>query len=225
MPVTFEAAGTVSGALFARGFGLDYGSNGPSPRLAEEPRIPPHWLAARDSLFHEGHVTAPWSIFVADSGSEVHLTTSRQESPHGAVVATATAEGIQARWSGARSGTFRISGRASDLRLKATQGATLKVRYRVDRAPQRAVTVGIQCAEPTCGARLGAMLDVTRVLKAPHSAQWQQLSIPLSCLTAAGAELAAVVAPFVIETSGRLQLTIAELSLAPDSGAPRSPCP
>jgi beta-glucosidase len=225
MPVTFDAAGKASGALFTPGFGLNYASNSQSPRLTEEPRIPPHWAAAQGSLFHEGHVTAPWSAFVADSGSEVHFTTSRQDSPHHAVVVTATADGSEVRWNGARSGIFRISGRASDLRLKATHGATLNMRYRVDRVAQRAVTLGLQCAEPACGSRAGAMLDVTRVLKESRSGEWQHLSIPLSCFTAAGADLGSVVAPFVIETRGRLQLTIADLGLAQDSGLPPSPCP
>ncbi|MEP6546478.1 MAG: glycoside hydrolase family 3 N-terminal domain-containing protein [Gammaproteobacteria bacterium] len=225
MPVTFGADGKVSGALFARGYGLHYGSNSPSPRLSEEPRIPPHWVAAPGSLFHEGHVTAPWSIFVADSGSEVHLTTSRQESPHAAVVVTATPEGAKAVWSGVRSGIFRVSGRASDLRPKVAQRATLEVRYRIDRAPDRAVTLALQCAEPSCGARAGAMLDVTRVLKDSQVGAWQHLSIPLACFSAAGADLAAVLAPFVIETSGRLELTVAELGFAQEGEAQRLACP
>ncbi len=225
MPVTFDTAGKVSGAVFARGFGLTYGDSTESPRLSEEPRIPPQWVAAPGSLFHEGHVTAPWSIFVADGGAEVHLTTSRQSSPHGAVVVTATPEGARALWSGARSGIFRVSGRASDLRLTAAQGATLDVRYRIDRAPAGAVTLGLQCIESSCGTRSGATLDVTRVLKDSRVGAWQQLSVPLSCFIGVGADLTAVVAPLVIETSGRLDLTIAQLSLARGGEAQRLPCP
>ena len=85
MPVTFDAAGNSTGAQFTRGWGLDYGSKVDSPLLSEDPRIPPQWAAAPGSLFHAGHVTAPWSVFVADEGVEVHLTTARQESPRGSV--------------------------------------------------------------------------------------------------------------------------------------------
>ena len=79
MPVTFDAAGKAAGALFPRGWGLDYRSSADSPRLSEDPQIPPHWAAQRGSLFHDGHVTAPWSIFVADDGAGgASPTTARQ---------------------------------------------------------------------------------------------------------------------------------------------------
>ena len=218
-------AGKVSGALFARGWGLSYGSAGNSPRLSEDPRIPPHWAAGPGRLFHEGHVTAPWSVFVADGNSEVHLTTSTQESPEGAVAVTLESGGAKVSWSGARIGTFRISGRASDLREPAAQGTSLDIVYRVDRAPERAVTLGLQCAESSCGTRAGAMLDVTRALTDARAGEWRRLSVPLSCFTAAGADLSAVVAPLAIESSGRLELTIAEAGLAHDTKAHRRPCP
>jgi beta-glucosidase len=225
MPVSFDTAGKVSGALFARGYGLSYGSGVDALRLSEDPRIPPHWAGAPGGLFHEGHVTAPWSVFVADGSSEVHLTTSTQESPEGAVAVTLERGEVKVRWSGARSGTFRISGRASDLRRRAAQGAALDILYRVDRAPERAVTMGLQCAESSCGTQAGAMLDVTRALKDPRAGEWRHLYLPLSCFTAAGADLSAVVAPFAVESPGRLELTITEVSLAQDAKARRRPCP
>jgi beta-glucosidase len=225
MPVSFGPAGQVSGALFARGWGLSYGSAGDSARLSEDPRIPPHWAAGPGSLFHEGHVTAPWSVFVADGNSEVHLTTSTQQSPEGAVAVTLQSGGAKVSWSGARSGTFRISGRASDLRERAAQGTSLDILYRVDRAAEGAVTLGLQCAESSCGTRSGAMLDVTRALKDSRTGEWRHLSVPLSCFTAAGADLSAVVAPLAVESSGRLELTITEVRLAQDTKARRRPCP
>ena len=225
MPVSFGAADKVSGALFPRGWGLSYGSGATAERLSEDPQIPAHWAAAAGSLFNQGHVTAPWSILVADGSSEVHLTTSRQESPAGAVAVALDRGGATLKWSGARSGTFRISGRASDLRPRAAQGTALDIRYRIDRAPERAVTLGLQCAEPSCGTRAGAMLDVTRVFKESRAGEWRHLSVPLSCFAAAGADLAAVVAPFAVETSGRLELSIAQISLASDSKTRRRPCP
>ena len=225
MPASFDAAGNVSGALFPRGWGLDYLSTVNSLKLPEDPKIPAHWAASRGSLFHVGHVTAPWSIFVADDSAEVHLTTTRQESPRGAVVVETDRDGVRANWAGTQSGMFRISGRASDMRPQAGQGAALDVRYRVDRAPEHSVAVGLRCAEPLCGTRGGAMLDVTKILKNSAQGEWRTLSIPLSCFTAAGADLTSVVAPFAVETSGRFALTISEVSLEqkPSRLAPKCP--
>ena len=58
-----------------------------------------------------------------------------------------------------------------------------------------------------------------------HAGEWRHLSLPLSCFAASGADLAAVVAPFAVETSGRLDLTIAQVSLVQHTQAGRPPCP
>jgi beta-glucosidase len=118
-----------------------------------------------------------------------------------------------------------ISGRARDLRPQAGQGITIEVRYRVDRVPEQSVKIGLRCTEPLCGTRAGAMLDVTRVFKNSQPGDWRNLSIPLTCFTAAGADLARVAVPFAVETSGRFGLTISEVSLAPKTLglAPRCP--
>jgi len=231
MPVSFDAAGTVSGALFPRGWGLDYQSTARAaqlskdPPLSEDPKIPARWAAPRGSLFHEGHVTAPWSVFVADDSAEVHLTTMRQESPQGALAVAADADGVKAIWTGTQSGMLRISGRANDMRQRAGEGTALEVRYRVDRAPERSVAIGMRCNEPLCGTKSGATMDVTRILKGSKPGEWRTLSIPLSCFTAQGADLGGVVIPFAIETSGRFALTISEVTLAEKTAKPPAKCP
>jgi beta-glucosidase len=225
MPVTFDAAGKSTGDQFARGWGLDYGSKVDSPLLPEDPRIPPQWAAPPGSLFHAGHVTAPWSVFVADAGVEVHLTTARQESPGGGVAAVAASDGSAAVWNGTQSSLYKISGRAGDLRPQAEQGVALELRYRVDRAPERNVAVGLRCTDPLCGIPGGAMLDVTREFKNSPLGDWRTLSIPLSCFTAAGADLAGVEVPLAIETSGRFGLTISEAALVRRSSSTATKCP
>jgi beta-glucosidase len=224
MPVTFDSSGHVSGALFPLGGGLDYHSGADLPPLPEDPQVPPQWRSPPGSLFHAGHVTAPWSIFVADDSAEVHLTTARQESPRGSVVVASEPDGSTVVWSGTQSGWFTISGRAGDMRPQAGQGVAIDVRYRVDRVPTQRVKIGVRCTEPLCGSRHGAMLDVTRVFRSAQPGDWRTLSIPLSCLSAAGADLAQVVVPFAIETSGAFGLTISEVRLAQRAAGPSPKC-
>ena len=75
------------------------------------------------------------------------------------------------------------------------------------------------------------MLDATRAFKDAPPGNWHSLSIPLSCFTAAGADLAKVAAPFAVETSGHFGLTISEVRLAKaggsfaKAGAPPPRCP
>ena len=225
MPVRFDDKGNVSGALYPRGWGLDYASKVESPPLSENPSLPPQWAASPGSLFHAGHVVAPWSIFIADDTAEVHLTNRRQESPSGSAVTTSEAAGNAIIWSGEQRGLFTISGRASDLRRQARQGVTLDLRYRVDQVPSGRVEIGLRCTQPLCGTPTGAMLDVTRDFKNAQTGHWQTLSVPLSCFLGKGADLDSVVVPFALETSGRFGLTISEVRLAQKSTGPVPGCP
>ena len=69
------------------------------------------------------------------------------------------------------------------------------------------------------------MLDVTRAFKNVPPKNWRTLSIPLSCLADAGADLSSVEVPFAVETSGRFGLTISEVSLAQKLSGPAPHCP
>ncbi len=242
MPVRFDdATGKVDGALFARGYGLRYAHAGHVPQLSEEPRIPAQ-RRVPDTFYHAGHVTAPWSIYLADSSAEVRLTTMQQESPGRGLVASTTAVGVSARWNGTVPSLFRIAGRQADFRARATAGTTIELRYRIDEPPSQAVLIGLRClpayqrhpatpADPLqaqsaamraarCGTAQGALLDLTSTLRSTPTGQWQTLSYSLSCFLAQGADLSNVEAPFSIATTGRLALTIGEVRLVPGRGTP-----
>ena len=175
MPVTFEgsqangkgASGTqadgtqVRGAQFPRGFGLTLAQSQELADLPEDPQIAPAH-GDRDSLFNAGHVTAPWSIYVSDPGAEVRLTLQSQVSPAGAVTARLSGQNIQATWSGQGPGVFRIGGRATNLTKALADNQVLKLHYRVDQPPQKAVLLAMRC-EPAerCGMAPNTGLDLT----------------------------------------------------------------
>ena len=225
MPVKFAASGRVSGALFARDTGLGYGSRSTVPQLAEDPRIPAEWQSPVGSLFHAGHVIAPWTVFVADAGSQVHVTTARQASPHGAVAVVLDANGVAATWSASQGGSLSISGRALDLSAAAARGGALELRYRVDRAPEKNVLLGMRCTDAPCGSAAGTSLDLTQTFKSASLGEWRTLSVPLTCLTAAGVDLKNIEAPFALATAGRFGLTITDVRLSPSGDGTATHCP
>jgi beta-glucosidase len=151
MPVRFQPDGSVSGALYARGYGLTYRDKPAAVVLSEDARIPPPWRPRPDSLFAAAHATAPWSLFVADGDAQVHVTLAHQSSPHEAVSADIVPEGIQVTWGGKQDGLFEISGRAQDLRQAAASGGSLDFRYRLDAASDQDVRLALLCAEARCG--------------------------------------------------------------------------
>ena len=238
MPVSFDASGAVGGALFPRGFGLDYEHAAHLAHLSEQAQIPADRGGA-GSLYHAAHVTAPWSIFLSDASAEVRLTTSQQVSPQGGVTVTQTSAGSTAAWIGPQLAMVRISGRQADFRAPAAQGAQIELRFRVDERPTNPVRLGVRCAAPyarhpaqaaasasapasdatLCAQTGGAMLDLTSAFRNAAVGNWTTLSFSLSCFTAHGADLSNVEAPFAIETSGRLKLTIADIRLIPRHGA------
>jgi len=251
MPVTFSNSGSVRGALFARGFGLSVTQPSQLARLAEDPRLPPV-LRAKDTLFHAGHVTAPWSIYLADPTASVRLTTSAQPSPDGALSVQLDPPLLQVAWSGSSQGLLSIGGRAADYRALARDGAALRLRYRVSAPPQQPVRVGMICEAPyrthpppadaavspdvaqsleaaapprnwaLCGTASGAALDLTARLAAARIGSWHTLAIPLACLVDQGADLSLVSAPFAVATSGALALSISDVRIVRQ--APKTPC-
>jgi beta-glucosidase len=69
------------------------------------------------------------------------------------------------------------------------------------------------------------MLDMTRAFRNSPPGEWRTLSIPLSCYTRVGADLARVEAPFAVETQGHFGLTISEVSLVPKATGSSPKCP
>jgi beta-glucosidase len=225
MPVVFDQDGSVRGAAFRNGYGLDYrhpGADSGLP-LPENPRIPAQFDAPAGSLFFAGHPTAPWSLFVADGDAEVHVTTREQSSPHGALRVRLDADGVRASWPGTAQGALRITGRAVDLQDDAGARTAIDVRYRVDRPPEGPVAMGVACTEPGCGAAGVALLDVTRTLRSAQVGVWRRLVIPMACLRHTGADLSSVEAPFTVSTSRPFGMSIGSVRLGP-AGAQVS-CP
>ena len=228
MPVHFDEAGVVSGALYPVGYGLNYTDSAAAPAdaaLSEDPKVPAHFLAPGGSLFFAAHPTAPWSLFVADGDAEVHVTTQRQASPHGAVSVSLGKDGAAVSWDGTQSGMLRVAGRALDMESPAAKRDTITVRYRVDEAPVGQVALGVRCTLPLCGTAGGAFLDATKTFKEAKVGAWNTLVVPVSCLKATGAELSSVEVPLVLETSGKFGVTIAQARLVAQAPGAQASCP
>lgn len=225
MPATFDAKGSVHGVLFPVGYGLTYAQagahGGASPPLSEDPEIPPG-LIARDSFFHAGHVTAPWSIYVSDPDAEVRLTMENQLSPGGDLDTRHRGQAIEANWKGGAAAVWRIGGggRKVDLSGAVRSGLGLSLTYRTGSAPSGPVTVGMGCG-PNCvrGFDVASQFGETPAQGAPARGApargWRTLTIPLTCLAARGADLTEVEDPVVIKTAASFRLEIREARLAP----------
>src|SRR5215472_11337223 len=218
MPVTYDATDRTAGALFERGYGLSYAHGGEVGLLSEDPRLAPDRGDA-DSLFQSGHVTAPWSVFIADELESVRMTGTAQPSPRGAVTATLDGSRLELRWRGNGRGDFWIGGRPADLRAAAAAGNVIETRLRIDELPSAHVEAGVRCsassqaAENGCGRRGGALVDVSRLLGTLTPGATVTLSLPLACFVRAPG-LASVAGSFELRTVGRLALSLTDVRFA-----------
>ena len=219
MPVTYDGSDHVSGALFERGYGLSYAHGGEVAALSEDPRLAPD-RGGRDTLFRSGHVTAPWSAFVADDLATVRMTGKTQASPLGAVDLALQGTELQLRWAGTREGVFWIGGRPIDLRPALSAGTVIEARLRLESAPAGRVHAGPRCAsssqaaESGCRAHGAGMLDITQLLNSVAPGSTATLSIPLACFAQAGQALASVAGPLELSTHGSLTLGLTDVRFA-----------
>jgi beta-glucosidase len=228
MPVTFDANDQAQGALFPRGFGLSLSKTQELGQLPEDPGAPAA-LREKDTLFHAGHVRAPWSIYVADPVAEVRLTTQSQTSPESAVTVELQSPGVQVHWSGKGKGEFRIGGRA--VRLPSGPGQALRLHYRVEEKPRQQVILSMRCetSEPVsadikrCGVTDGQGVDLTGTFRSAATGSWKTLTVPLGCLRHEKSPAVRVNAPLALESSGEFGVEFDDIRWVRDPAS--SACP
>jgi len=233
MPVVLDEADHGRGALFARGFGLDYAHPAAATPALAELSAPANDRQDADFLFASGRVYAPWSLYVSDATAGVRLTTREQATPGGTVGAALADGNVRATWNGSGDAMLTIGGRSTDLSGLAEHGGALRLRLRVDAAPTGAVRLGIRCGAPFgaevpadgsrtrlsatvwshCRGPVEPTFDVTSELTAKPVGEWTVLSVPLSCFAGKGADLTAVGTPFVVSSGARMRLTIADVRI------------
>ena len=185
---------------FAYGYGLSYAKPAKVGELSEDPGA----ISAAvnvDRYFVAGRTPAPWTLNVGGALSVKALDAGAQENAR------------QAAWSGEGPGNLNILGQPVDLSRQTTGDMAVMIRYRVDKSPEKPVSLGLACGE-SCGATV----DVTSTLSGAKLGEWRTAKIKLSCFKAKGADMTHVSSPFSLSTSGRMTLSFTEIRLASNEG-------
>jgi beta-glucosidase len=117
----------------------------------------------------------------------------------------------QFSWSGQGPGEVAIAGPALDMRMLSNGEASLLLDYRLDEKPSALTRLAVGCG-PGCG---GAV-DLTSTLNQATLGEWRRVRVKLSCFRDAGADVSKVSEPFVLNTSGRLRLSLTTVQLSSD---------
>ncbi len=200
--------------LFAFGFGLTYAAQGEAlAALSEDPGIPAE-LMSTGSYFDKGVSVAPWSLRVANGADITRITTVPVEAIGGRVKVSAVDDAVQedARrfvFKGDGPATVEISGEsATDVSRETNGDVMLLVRLRRDADAPSDLTLGVGC-----GAGCGGHLPFAATLGSLPAGKFQTVGVPLKCVQKLGADVSKIDRPLVIQTSGKLDLSISQVKL------------
>jgi beta-glucosidase len=176
--------------LFAYGYGLGYGDNGSVPELDEAPAgaATPRNVSV---YYAPGKVMPPWNLAGDGAVAGKAVDSDKQQEAAQQYVFNGK-------------GRISVTGPAIDLTPNAAR-LSLRLDYRMDAAPTGPVTVMM--------GDKGKPVDVSKVLSGAKVGQWISLRMPLECFRQAGADLAHVTAPFVLEADAPFALSIVGIQL------------
>ncbi|UZK64924.1 glycoside hydrolase family 3 protein [Sphingomonas sp. M1-B02] len=189
--------------LFALGYGLSYAKSGSVGTLSEESGIDAS-LANTTVYFTKGVTPAPYS-FATDSGIGRRPVDGPQ-----------TQEGAQELTWPAHAATLRIGGGSLDLTRETNADLALQISYRLDTAATGPVKLLMEG-----GTNTGA-IDATSLFSGA-TGSWRTVKIFLKCYQQNGVDMRQVVAPFVVQASGPLRFSVADVRIVSDPN--NSVCP
>ncbi len=197
--------------LFAYGYGLSTSEPGEIPQLPEDSSLADLGSDADRTLFTNGMFRKPWALTIGDaSGRRADATLAAAES--GSIQARvvdgrAQEDSRRLVWSGAASAAVSRPD-AVDWTHESDAALAIEIDWRVAAVPSAAVTLSMRC-----GAGCAAGIDVTDALRAASAGPFVRTAIPLQCFAERGVDMARVDSGFVLETEGRLDVTIVSVAL------------
>jgi beta-glucosidase len=202
-PLNFDDAGYDP--LFAYGYGLRYGQPGELAALSED--RPVGQGLPEGVLFGRGAVPQGWTFgFTGDGGKVRGIDRRAQE------------DARSFTWPGTGPATLAIqANQPIDLNREFTGQLSLVVDYRVDQRPTGPVTISM-----ASGATKGAAVPLGGILRSAPAGEWRTLTLPLGCF-AQGLDPAKLTAPLLIETAGKLGLSISDVRVI-SATVPQTQC-
>lgn len=207
-----KAAQIEDGVLFPIGYGLSYSA--PAPAFAALPELDASALGGDARMwFNAGTPAARWSLWVAGRADEVEtrVTTLPADALGGRARVTAENHKVQ---EGAR--RFAITDGPASVALGSFDTVDLTRETNGDVM----VLVTLRAWQAPAAARIGAIGPGGQGFSAvtfPATPGFVRYGLPLKCLREAGADVAALNRPFVLETQGRADFAIAEVRIGSDA--------
>jgi beta-glucosidase len=101
-----------------------------------------------------------------------------------------------------------VAGQSLDLSKEFDDTAVLKMQVKVNEITEATVNLSM-----SCGVYCTGSLNIAAQLKALSLNEWTTLEVGLSCFADAGAKLSRIDMPFVLQSSGKLEMAFSELAI------------
>ena len=210
------------GVQFPVGFGLALAGSDDMPNeLPEAPGVVVGQDRALTTFFFRGAVS-PWRVFLGDpAGWQTPLTTAKSVSASKILTVEKVDHRVQedalhASWSGTGLAQIYLqSAGGFDWSVLLKQRRTLTFSMRLHQRPSAPTFVRQDCIYP-CGAKA----DVTRLMNSVPMNQWVRVSIDQACFVKNGLDPRKVETPFLLATTGKLDLDLSYIDLEPAGQTP-----
>ena len=213
-PVEFGAP--VDATVFPMGYGLSYADEASPMLMLDETAVSK--VEKLEKPIFTGATRPPWVLYLGDSADwRQPVTGNNMVSQQGGLSLSAIDNAVQedARrliWSGESgqpSQFYWQSPLPVDLTALRDVNAMVSMTYRLNQSPSEDVLLRMDCRWPCSGA-----IEIGEHLAVSSGDEWQVLSIPLACFEHAGTALPTVDTPFLLSTSGQMNIDIARVTIA-----------
>jgi len=201
--------------LLPYGFGLNYQQENTLADNLNEQRVVTESTLS-DLVLLQGTVKAPWSLLIGASESMVPVSSNFAKHP---VMQLRTVDKViqedarQLTFNGSGLGMMTLqSAFPQDLLSYVENQASLSFAINMESTIDAPVRVGINCVNDCDNS-----IDISTVLAPLAKNSWHTVSVDLHCFHKNNVSFARVISPFSLLSSGAVKLSIADISIIPNS--------
>lgn len=205
--------------LFAYGYGLSYAKPGTVAMLSENSGLPAGGGLPVGTWFERGKTTSNLNFFAVGGGSMFKLVpgvgTNADALRTFAIDRSRQEDSRRFLWNGSSEVTLAL---ASDVPMDLSRETNGAVSIEIDYNVEAIGTGPVKISGLNQGVKAAAnSLDIAKQLTAAQGKGWQTMSIPLSCLSKIGLDVAKAEAPLTITSGIALDLRVSRIALGTSS--------
>lgn len=225
LPLNAGDATSADKVLFSFGYGLDYGLSNKQSIVPDLPQLDETSMASvkassQLALFERRPAAGLHLQLLGADAVATEVTANKAATTDGSLLLSAVnwqkqEDALALHWQQGGAMLQLHSSEALDL----SRYGQLVFDLKWQQVPAKAVTLAM-----SCGSGCDGRLDLSPLLAAKAAGQWQKITVDLACFAKAGAALNHLYQPFVLQSEGRVALSLANIRVTPATAAADISC-